>query len=73
VPVGFLVAAVGISAIGAKIYLFGVADFFRASDAQDADFHSEAGREGDSCKGARAGHRRSALPPARSRKENQAR
>ncbi|NUQ61277.1 MAG: hypothetical protein HUU20_02245 [Pirellulales bacterium] len=39
-------AAASTAVIGDRIYLFGVADFFRAPDAQGADFHSESGREG---------------------------
>ena len=40
-------AAGSTAVIGRKIYLFGVADFFRAPGAKGPDFHSEAGREGN--------------------------
>jgi hypothetical protein len=39
-------AAASTAVIGSKIYLFGVADFFAAPGAKDADFHTEAGRDG---------------------------
>lgn len=38
------VYAAGAAVVGKKIYLIGGADFFKASGAKDADFHSEAGR-----------------------------
>ncbi len=37
-------AASTTAVIGKKIYLFGVADFFKGPGAKDPDFHSEAGR-----------------------------
>jgi len=39
-------AAASTAVIGKRIYLFGVADFFRAPDAEGPDFHTEAGRKG---------------------------
>jgi hypothetical protein len=39
-------AADSTAVIGRKIYLLGVADFFKGPGAEGADFHSEAGRTG---------------------------
>ena len=39
-------AAASTAVIGSRIYLLGAADFFPAPGIADADFHSEAGREG---------------------------
>lgn len=38
-------ASASTAVIGNRIYLFGVADFFPGPDAENPDFHSEAGRE----------------------------
>ena len=40
-------ASAGTAVIGTRIYLFGVADFFAAPGVKDADFHTEAGRDGN--------------------------
>ena len=39
-------AAASTAVVGAKIYLLGVADFFRAPGAESPDFHTDAGRDG---------------------------